>query len=64
MKFEECARPCNECRMSNIRPGYAFVPFQYMGKLYSPEFALSAGTIFPELNLTIEEYERGLYNGT
>ncbi len=46
-----------------IRTGYAYVPFQQLGKLYSPEAALKNGTVFPELNLTIEEYERGLYNG-
>lgn len=46
-----------------VRVGYSYVPFQKLGKLYSPEVALKCGTIFPELNLTIEEYERGLYNG-
>ena len=45
------------------RPGYAFVPNQRMEKVYSPNKALKAGTIFPELNITIDEYERGLYNG-
>lgn len=47
----------------NKRPGYAYVPKQHMDKVYSPNKALKAGTIFPELNITIEEYERGLYNG-
>ncbi len=46
------------------RVGYAYVPFQEMGKLYSPDMAMMCGTVFPELNLTIEEYERGLYNGS
>lgn len=46
------------------RIGYAYVPFQRLGRLYDPETALRAGTIFPELNITMEEYERGLYNGT
>lgn len=46
------------------RIGYAYVPFQRLGKLYDPETALRAGTIFPELNITLDEYERGLYNGT
>ena len=45
------------------RVGYAYVPVQKMDKVYSPNTALKAGTIFPELNITIEEYERGLYNG-
>lgn len=43
--------------------GYAYVPFQKLGKLYDPETAMRAGSIFPELNITIDEYERGLYNG-
>ncbi len=46
------------------RVGYAYVPFQEMGKLYPPDTAVMTGTVFPELNLTIEEYERGLYNGS
>ncbi|MGN1339652.1 MAG: spore coat associated protein CotJA [Oscillospiraceae bacterium] len=45
------------------KPGYAFVPVQRMEKVYSPNKALKAGTIFPELNITMDEYERGLYNG-
>ncbi len=45
------------------RVGYSYVPFQRMDKVYSPNKALKAGTIFPELNITIDEYERGLYNG-
>ncbi|MBQ8195340.1 MAG: spore coat associated protein CotJA [Oscillospiraceae bacterium] len=46
-----------------MREGYAYVPVQKMDKVYSPNNALKAGTIFPELNITIDEYERGLYNG-
>lgn len=49
------------CQMN--RPGYAFVPVQRLDKVYSPNNALRVGTIFPELNITIEEYERGLFNG-
>ncbi|MGN1422781.1 MAG: spore coat associated protein CotJA [Oscillospiraceae bacterium] len=45
------------------QPGYSYVPVQRMEKVYSPGKALKAGTIFPELNITIDEYERGLYNG-
>ncbi|MBP0983764.1 MAG: spore coat associated protein CotJA [Oscillospiraceae bacterium] len=45
------------------KPGYSYVPNQRMEKVYSPNKALKAGTIFPELNITIDEYERGLYNG-
>ncbi len=43
--------------------GYAFVPVQNLEKVYSPCKALKAGTIFPELDITMEEYERGLYDG-
>lgn len=43
--------------------GYAFVPFQKLGKVYTPERAMQQGTVFPELDLTIGEYERGLYDG-
>lgn len=46
-----------------MRSGYAYVPVQHLDKVYSPNVALKAGTIFPELNITIEEYERGLWNG-
>ena len=45
------------------KPGYSYVPFQRMEKVYPPNKALKTGTIFPELNITLEEYERGLYNG-
>jgi len=45
------------------RPGYAYVPFQRMDKVYPPNRAMKAGTIFPELNITLDEYERGLFNG-
>lgn len=46
------------------RVGYAYVPIQRMDKVYSPSRALRAGTIFPELDITIDEYERGLFNGS
>ena len=54
---------CENAETMNAKkkPGYA--PFQRLGKLYDPETAMRAGTIFPELNITIDEYERGLYNG-
>ncbi|MCH5208450.1 MAG: spore coat associated protein CotJA [Oscillospiraceae bacterium] len=45
------------------RVGYSYVPIQRMDRVYSPSTALSAGTVFPELNITIDEYERGLFNG-
>ena len=61
MKNEECQV---YDRKGKFRVGYSFVPFQQMGKLYSPEMALMSGTVFPELNITFEEYERGLFNGS
>ncbi len=45
------------------RVGYSYVPVQRMEKVYSPNKAIKAGTIFPELDITIDEYERGLYDG-
>ena len=56
MEYESKIRPV-------MREGYAYVPVQKLDKVYSANNALKAGTIFPELNLTIDEYERGLYNG-
>lgn len=55
--YNESQTPCVK------RVGYAYVPVQRLEKVYSPCKALKAGTIFPELDITIEEYERGLYNG-
>lgn len=45
------------------RIGYAFVPVQRIGKVYSPSKALMQGTVFPELDIGIDEYLRGLWNG-
>lgn len=49
--------------------GYAYVPIQYLDKTYSACDSLKNGTLFPELNLSIEEYgcvckkTGGIYNG-
>lgn len=43
--------------------GYAYVKDQIMESTYPPEKALADGTIFPQLNISAEEYQRGLYNG-
>lgn len=43
--------------------GYAYVPIQKLHKVYSPAKALAQGTVFPELDIGTNEYERGLYNG-
>lgn len=36
--------------------GYAYVPIQKFGELYTPEQGLERGTIFPELDLPISVY--------
>ena len=36
--------------------GYAYVPVQYLQETCTPEAALCAGTLFPELALDICEY--------
>ena len=36
--------------------GYAYVPSQTFGETYNPEQGLANGTVFPELNLNIDEY--------
>ena len=38
--------------------GYAFVPMQTMGETYLPAKSLMRGTLFPELDITMEEYGR------
>ncbi len=52
-----------EIKKNPKRPGYAYVPFQRMEKVYSPAKAIKVGTIFPELNIPMEDYQRGLFNG-
>lgn len=44
------------CESGGFCVGYGFVPVQNMGDVYSPSEALAAGTVFPELALTIDEY--------
>ncbi|MCH5185809.1 MAG: spore coat associated protein CotJA [Oscillospiraceae bacterium] len=36
--------------------GYAYVPWQMLNEVYTPEKGLNSGTVFPELALTMEEY--------
>ena len=62
MSRNECERTDN-AQSCFIRVGYAYIPVQTLGKVYTPERAIIQGTIFPELDLTIGEYERGLYDG-
>ncbi len=58
MEHNEC---CTAAVMEKV--GYAYVPFQKLGRVYTPERAMMQGTIFPELDIGIGEYERGLYDG-
>ena len=53
----------NDTREMTGKVGYAYVPYQKLSKVYTPERAMQQGTIFPELDLGIGEYERGLYDG-
>ena len=41
---------------TNYCIGYAYVPIQNLDKTYSMCEALKYGTLFPELNLSINEY--------
>ena len=49
--------------------GYAYVPYQQLNTVYTPEEGLCNGTVFPELNLNICEYGKvckktgGVVNG-
>ncbi|MBR0365486.1 MAG: spore coat associated protein CotJA [Clostridia bacterium] len=47
-----CAMPDKGCGCV----GYAYVPIQELGCVYNVDAAISAGTVFPELSLTIDEY--------
>jgi len=50
-------------KTTSPRVGYAFVIPQQLGKVYTPKRALAEGTIFPELNIGIQDYTRGIWNG-
>jgi hypothetical protein len=50
--FTENTTSCSLCKCV----GYAYVPFQTLRETYAPAKALRQGTIFPELDLTIDEY--------
>lgn len=53
----------NRSQEMTRRVGYAYVPVQKLNKLYTPCKALAQGTIFPELDITLDEYQRGIYCG-
>jgi hypothetical protein len=46
------------------RIGYAYVKPQQLGKVYPPRRALAEGTIFPELNISMHDYTRGIRHET
>lgn len=52
---------CCETSMPCGCVGYAYVPIQTLSELYDVSTALTQGTIFPELNLTIDEYGKICY---
>lgn len=43
--------------------GYGYVPVQQLNTVYDAATGLRNGTIFPELNIPIDEYTRGIYSG-
>ena len=48
------------CNFCDFPLGYAFVPPQTTFNTYTKEVALDAGTLFPELNLSMCEYLKGV----
>ena len=51
-----------DCDLTGANPmpkvGYAFVPMQVMDETYLPAKALMQGTLFPVLDISMEEYGR------
>ncbi len=43
--------------------GYGYVPMQTLSTVYSAKDALSQGSVFPELVLTIDEYGKSCKTG-
>lgn len=52
MEIEKPSCPLNSCGCV----GYAFVPVQRLESVYDCKEALERGTLFPELDLTMDEY--------
>ena len=50
---------CNFSAADSFPLSMAYVPMQKFRKLYTPEEALAAGTLFEELNLPFLGYKRG-----
>lgn len=46
----------NNYEQTYMRVGYAFVPMQDFGQIYTPEEGLERGTMWPALNLPISVY--------
>ncbi len=49
-----------ELEIMEFKVGYAYVPMQKMRDTYSPLEALKRGTLFPELDLPLGVYEKGV----
>ncbi|MBQ8614417.1 MAG: spore coat associated protein CotJA [Ruminiclostridium sp.] len=62
MNRQEMINMCNPDAY-NARVGYAYIPVQRIGKVYPPAKALQQGTIFPELDIGLNEYTRGIWDG-
>ena len=52
----KCSNANNSEKVSCGCLGYAFVPEQELNCTYDDTTALNRGSLFPELDLTIEEY--------
>ena len=49
-----------EMNVMEYKVGYAYVPVQRMTETYAPTEALERGTLFPELDLPLGVYEKGV----
>ncbi len=50
----------DEMEVMEYNVAYAYVPVQKMQETYPPEKALERGTMFPELDLPLGVYEKGV----
>ncbi len=58
-----CSNSCGNANNNEIKcvcgcgcVGYGYVPVQELDSVYTAADAIMAGTVFPELNLGIDEY--------
>lgn len=55
---------CDSSNMNQTtKVGYAYVPVQMLTDTYDPAQALENGTVFPQLNIPLGSYERGMNMG-